>query len=319
MENNRNFFITIALSVLILTLWQVFYMNPQDRGRARGGPHRSRAARQQSRRRPTAGTARRCRRHAGAAAGAACPALPGGDAADAADPRGRRSPPRQRVKIDTPSLVGLDQPDRRAHRRHQAEGLPRDRRRRTRPTIELLNPAGLPNGYFAEIGFVGSDDAGTVPGAGHGLDRRGQPDADAGDARHARPITNDKGLTFKRTISVDEDYMFTVSDTVTNAGAAPVSLSNYGRVTRFDKPTTASIYVLHEGLIGVTGEEGLQEIDYSHDRGRQAGQARQVDRRLARHHRQILGGGAGAVRASSRSSRASPISTTAARATRPTF
>ena len=75
--------------------------------------------------------------------------------------------------------------------------------------------------------------------------------------------TNDKGLTFKRTISVDANYMFTVSDTVTNAGATPVSLSNYGRVTRFDKPTTASIYVLHEGLIGVTGEEGLQEIDYS--------------------------------------------------------
>ena len=29
MENNRNFLITIALSVLILTLWQVFYMNPR--------------------------------------------------------------------------------------------------------------------------------------------------------------------------------------------------------------------------------------------------------------------------------------------------
>ena len=29
MENNRNFFITIALSVVILTLWQVFYMNPR--------------------------------------------------------------------------------------------------------------------------------------------------------------------------------------------------------------------------------------------------------------------------------------------------
>ena len=29
MENNRNFFIPIALSVLILTLWQVFYMNPR--------------------------------------------------------------------------------------------------------------------------------------------------------------------------------------------------------------------------------------------------------------------------------------------------
>ena len=29
MDNQRNFFITIALSVVILTLWQVFYMNPR--------------------------------------------------------------------------------------------------------------------------------------------------------------------------------------------------------------------------------------------------------------------------------------------------
>ena len=29
MENNRNFLITIALSVLIVVLWQVFYMNPR--------------------------------------------------------------------------------------------------------------------------------------------------------------------------------------------------------------------------------------------------------------------------------------------------
>ncbi|MBN9069950.1 MAG: membrane protein insertase YidC, partial [Rhizobiales bacterium] len=29
MDNQRNFFITIGLSVLILTLWQVFYMNPR--------------------------------------------------------------------------------------------------------------------------------------------------------------------------------------------------------------------------------------------------------------------------------------------------
>ena len=107
--------------------------------------------------------------------------------------------------------------------------------------------------------------------------------------------TNDKGLTFKRTISVDDDYMFKVSDTVTNAGAAPVSLSNYGRVTRFDKPTTASIYVLHEGLIGVTGEEGLHGDQLLGDRGGQAGQAGEVDRRLAGHHRQILGGRAGAA------------------------
>jgi YidC/Oxa1 family membrane protein insertase len=88
------------------------------------------------------------------------------------------------------------------------------------------------------------------------VDRRGQPDADPLDA-------GDKGLTFRRTIAVDDRYMFTVTDTVENASDAAVSLSNYGRVTRFEKSEVSSSYVLHEGLIGVTGEEGLQEHKYS--------------------------------------------------------
>jgi YidC/Oxa1 family membrane protein insertase len=81
------------------------------------------------------------------------------------------------------------------------------------------------------------------------------------------PVTltysNDKGLTFKRTFSVDDSYMFTVSDTVQNSGSSAVSLFNYGRVTRYDKPAVASTYVLHEGLIGVTGTEGLAEYKYA--------------------------------------------------------
>ena len=75
--------------------------------------------------------------------------------------------------------------------------------------------------------------------------------------------TNETGIAFKRIVSVDNDYMFKIADTVTNPGSGPISMSSYGRVTRFDKPTTASAYVLHEGLIGVTGEEGLNETSYS--------------------------------------------------------
>ena len=75
--------------------------------------------------------------------------------------------------------------------------------------------------------------------------------------------TNDKGLTFTRTIAVDNNYMFTVSDAVANAGSAPVTLSNYGRIARIGQPHTDGFFILHEGLIGVTGTEGLQEIKYS--------------------------------------------------------
>ena len=130
------------------------------------------------------------------------------------------------------------------------------------PEIELLNPQALPTGYFAEIGFVGNDKTGAVPGPDTVWSVDGNP-----TLTPSTPVTltytNDKGLTFKRTFSVDDNYMFTVSDTVQNSGSSAVSLSNYGRVTRYDKPAVASTYVLHEGLIGVTGTEGLAEYKYA--------------------------------------------------------
>jgi YidC/Oxa1 family membrane protein insertase len=259
MENNRNFFITIALSVLILTLWQVFYMNPRIEGErelARIEAERVEAEKKAAQ--PAAPGA------AGTAAPAApSGAVPGLAGTDGATPAGREQAiaASQRVAIDTPSLsgsinlVGARIDDLRLkHYRLTVE--------KNSPNIELLNPSALPNGYYAEIGFVGNEATGSVPRHDTVWTVDGNP-----TLTPATPVTlsytNDKGLTFQRTIAVDADYMFTVSDTVTNSGAAPVSLSNYGRVTRFDKPTTASIWVLHEGLIGVTGEEGLQEIDYS--------------------------------------------------------
>ena len=253
MENNRNFFITIALSVLILTLWQVFYMNPRiEAQRETAKVEASRTENQAAQ-----GTS---------PAGSNTPApgaIPSAHGSDAGGILGREDvlATTQRVKIDTPSLKGsinltgarLDDLKLKQYR------LTVDK---DSPEIELLNPAALPNGYYAEIGFVGNDATGTVPGP----QTVWVVDGNA-TLTPSTPVTltftNEKGLIFKRTYSVDANYMFTVSDTVQNTGATEISLSNYGRVTRFDKPTTASIYVLHEGLIGVTGEEGLQEHKYS--------------------------------------------------------
>ncbi|MCO5063638.1 MAG: membrane protein insertase YidC [Rhizobiaceae bacterium] len=254
MENNRNFLITIALSVLILTLWQVFYMNPrieQQRQQQQVEAQRTQAQEQPA--------------QTGSDIPAAAPqgtipgSTPGTDGATATDRAQSLAASGQRIPIDTPSLSGsinltggrLDD----LKLKHYRLTVEPDS-----PIIDLLNPQALPNGYFAEIGYTGAGNVGTLPG----------PDtvwtADGESLTPASPLTltyvNDKGLTFKRIISVDSEYMFTVTDTVTNESGQPVTLSGYGRVTRFDKPNHASIYVLHEGLIGVTGEEGLQEITY---------------------------------------------------------
>jgi YidC/Oxa1 family membrane protein insertase len=259
MENNRNFFITIALSVLILTLWQVFYMNPRiesQREAARIEVERVEAEKKTAA--PTATTPEGVALPGAAAPGAA--GVPGAEGSLALD-RQSAIAATPRIQIDTPSLSGsinlkggrIDDVRLKDYRLTVEKDS---------PTIELLNPSTLPNGQYAEIGFVGDANTGAVPGPDTVWTVEGNQTLTT-----STPVTltytNDKGLTFKRVISVDDNYMFTISDTVSNAGSAPVSLSNYGRVTRFDKPLHASTYVLHEGLIGVTGEEGLQEITYS--------------------------------------------------------
>jgi YidC/Oxa1 family membrane protein insertase len=253
MENNRNFFITIALSVLILTLWQVFYMNPRiEAQRETAKVEASRAESEAAKTSTPAGT--------GTATPGAIPTTSGGEAGGILG-REELIASTQRVKIDTPrlqgsiNLTGARLDDLKLKQYHETVD-------NSSPEIELLNPAALPNGYYAEIGFVGSDATGAAPGP----QTVWTVDGNA-TLTPTTPVTltftNEKGLIFKRTYSVDANYMFTVSDTVQNTSAADITLSNYGRVTRFDKPTTASIYVLHEGLIGVTGEEGLQEHKYS--------------------------------------------------------
>jgi YidC/Oxa1 family membrane protein insertase len=257
MENNRNFFITIALSVLILTLWQVFYMNPRVETQREAA--RIEAQRVEEQKKAAEGT-----NPAGTGTPAAPQgAIPNAPGADGATPAGRDQAlaASERVKIDTPSLEGsinltgarLDD----LKLKQYTETVDKNS-----PEIALLNPASLPNGYFAEIGFSGTPDMGKLPGP----DTVWQTDGNA-TLTPSTPVsltyTNDKGLTFKRTFSVDSQYMFTVSDTIQNGGSAPVTLSNYGRVTRFDKPPVASTYVLHEGLIGVTGSEGLEEYKYA--------------------------------------------------------
>ncbi|MEZ5782904.1 MAG: membrane protein insertase YidC [Rhizobiaceae bacterium] len=252
MEKNRNFFITIALSVLILTLWQVFYMNPRiERERELAQIEADRAAQQN----PAQTT-----NNIPTTPVAPGTSVPGTDGATVEN-RAQAIAASPRVEIDTPSIAGtinlkggrIDDVKLKGYR------LTVDK---DSPNIELLNPSMLPNGFYAEIGYVGNADSGAMPGPDTLWSVEGNP-----VLTPTTPVvltySNDKGVTFKRQVSVDANYMFTLTDTVTNAGSAPVSLNNYGRVTRFDKPTHASIYVLHEGLIGVTGEEGLEEIKYS--------------------------------------------------------
>ncbi|MBL0935958.1 MAG: membrane protein insertase YidC [Rhizobiaceae bacterium] len=260
MENNRNFFITIALSVVILTLWQVFYMNPRIEAQREAAEIQ---AQQQQATTPQGQAA------GGAAGDGDVPTAPGtaaevpGSGAAGAVPQTREAAiaGSGRIAIDTPRLSGsINLTGARID-----DLLLKDYRvtvEPNSPNISLLNPSALADGYYAETGYVAGGNAGTVPGPQTVWSVEGNPQLTQ-DSPVTLTYTNDAGLTFERTIAVDADYMFTIADSVTNAGGEQVELMNYGRITRVGTPDIEGIFVLHEGLIGVTGEEGLQEIDYS--------------------------------------------------------
>jgi len=159
-----------------------------------------------------------------------------------------------RVEIDTPSITGsvnltgarLDDIRLKDYRETVDK---------TSPIITLFSPSDTKDGYFAELGFVKSDNSGTVPGPTTVWEV-----AEGSKLTPAAPVTlrfvNEKGVTFTRKIEVDDHYLFTVTDRIENAGAEAVTLSSYGRITRYNKPTTPSIYVLHEGFLGVIGADG---------------------------------------------------------------
>ena len=251
MEKNRNYFVAIGLSVLILVAWQFLYVNPKiEKERIAAEALQAQQA-QQAQSQPGA-TAQQP---------ATGQALPGGTVPGTGENRDQALAKSARVAIDTPAvsgsinLTGARFDDLKLKAYHETVS-------KQSPIITLFSPAETTDGYFTEIGYVGDAASGSVPGPQTVWTLSG------GDKlTPATPVTltytNEKGITFNRTISIDDRYMFQVVDSIKNDTAEPVSLSSYGRVTRFNKPTTPSVYVLHEGFIGYIGEHGLQEVGYS--------------------------------------------------------
>jgi YidC/Oxa1 family membrane protein insertase len=125
------------------------------------------------------------------------------------------------------------------------------------PEIVLLSPRRSPEPYYAEFGWIG--DGIVLPG----------PDtvwrADSEVLSPAHPLTlswdNGEGLRFLRTIALDENYMFTVTQKVENSGPKSVTLRPYGLISRLGTPPTLGYSVLHEGPIAML-QEKLVEHSY---------------------------------------------------------
>jgi YidC/Oxa1 family membrane protein insertase len=127
--------------------------------------------------------------------------------------------------------------------------------------IVLFAPLGAKDAYFADFGWV--------PAAGQnalvpGPETRWQANGEVLRPGSSVILTHDngQGLIFTRTFSMDEKFLFTVSDHVRNSGANPVALSHFGRISRHGTPTVLGFFILHEGLIGYLDDK-LQEMTFS--------------------------------------------------------
>ncbi|KQT52383.1 insertase [Aureimonas sp. Leaf454] len=261
MQNNRNFLIAMALSILVLVGWQFLVVSPRMEAQ-----RQAEAARQatigQTPQNP--GSLQTPQTPAGtpqdnivAPAGRES-VVPGGVVANRDEALAAST---QRVPIDTPTLSGsinlrgarLD--DLRLKRYHDTVDD-------ASPTIVLLSPEAAPDAYYAEFGYRGQN-VGTLPGSSTVWQAEGSQ-----TLTPATPVTltftNESNVTFRRQIAIDPDYMFTVTDTVENTGTAPISVSPYGQVVRFTKPQVASAWVVFEGLLGVFGDAGVSEATYAH-------------------------------------------------------
>jgi YidC/Oxa1 family membrane protein insertase len=259
MKNNQNMILAIGLSILVIVLWQFFVIAPQMQA------ERERQAAQQSATtetpQPTAGTE---------AAGTApstetgAPVAPGGGeqaaGAPAAAPGGEAAVATAgRVEIETPSLKGSinlagGRIDDLLLTDYHVTVDP------SSPAVRLFSPAGSEHPYFADFGWVAGEGGPPVPTAGTVWHTEGGPLTPGNDV--TLTWDNGAGLVFKRTYSVDDKYMFTVHQSVENTSGASVALFPYGLVSRQGLPQTLGYYILHEGLIGYLGDEGLTEIKY---------------------------------------------------------
>ena len=130
-------------------------------------------------------------------------------------------------------------------------------------TVTLLKPAGSEEAYYTLYGWAPGGDLGNadVPGAMTNWTLE-EGETLTPETPITLAWTNDAGMTFRRTISVDENYMFYVTQSVVNGSDTAQRMAPYGLVARHGEPSDLKgFFILHEGVIRQTDDE-LSEIDY---------------------------------------------------------
>lgn len=129
--------------------------------------------------------------------------------------------------------------------------------------VRLFSPTGTKDAYFSRFGWAGNDVA--LP------DDKTIWTADQNRLTPQTPVTlswdNGAGQNFAITFSIDENYLITAEQSVTNRGDTDIALNPFGLLSRVRDlenipASEASSWTIHVGPMGVFEEAANFDTDY---------------------------------------------------------
>jgi len=126
--------------------------------------------------------------------------------------------------------------------------------------IVLLNPKKVQNGYFVETGWVTANKNIEIPNSKTIWKIEGNNKL-APNSPVKLIWTNDDNIKFEKKISIDNQYLFTINQTIINNSDKTYNFYTYGQIIRNEAPEVTNFYILHEGLLGVFDDQLIEE-DY---------------------------------------------------------
>ena len=126
--------------------------------------------------------------------------------------------------------------------------------------VILLNPKKVEDGYYIETGWATANKNINLPNSKTIWTIEGNNKLTPNS-----PIklswTNDQNIKFIKDISIDDQYLFKVNQTIINNSEKTYNFYPYGQIIRNQAPEIIDFFILHEGLIGVFDDQ-LVEEDY---------------------------------------------------------
>jgi len=125
--------------------------------------------------------------------------------------------------------------------------------------IKILSKENSSTPYFLRMGWASTDKTIPMP------NKDSLWTAEKNNFNENEPIkltwNNGKGLKFDRTIKIDENFMISVEDEVTNQSGKSIELTNYSYLRRINYRPQNKFFILHEGPLGVFNDT-LKEVSY---------------------------------------------------------